>query len=555
MRFNPSFQRVIFGITSVPLFCMLTPACHNYFKATPKDKFEVAQSYNTPAYENRYFILRNGSSAYYMNNMLVSDDKRTITCILDTLPYNHTLYSRMGNSGNMRYKPFQPGAEVLNEVHIYIPMDTSAHLSASFSLPVEKIQKVEVIEKDKGRTTSSYVVGAVGITAGILAVVVIIVLATKSSCPFISAYDGKALRLQGEVYGGAIYPQLCRNDYLKLDMAPTPSGRLQLQISNELKEKQFTDLAELIVATHDKNVTVVADENGALHTLSNPVLPFSATVANKNVLPLVTGQNDNLSFNFDDTAAAKEKNNQLDLVFNRPPGKTSAKLVLRLKNSYWLDMVYGKIAQGFGRYYPTYIKKQRSTPVEKLEQWKIDQQLPLQISLETKDGWKTQRNLNFTGPVASREIAIPVDLTKCASDKINLKLSSGFMFWEIDYAALDFSNDECISVSRKLPILAKDESGRDVTQVLSKDDDIFLEQPEIGNATLIDYSYSPTKDTSKTQTYFLHAKGYYEHIRNFTNAPNISFLRIFKQPGAMSDFSLMLYREAMNTNINSLVKK
>ncbi|HLK27843.1 MAG TPA: hypothetical protein VKT28_04635 [Puia sp.] len=554
MRINLHLLRVIFGITSIPLFCMLT-GCAHYYKIGQDTKETVIPAMNTPKYEHRYFILRNGGNAYYMNNILLSDDKKTITCKIDTLSDAHLLHLRNGRGGHERYKASKSEAAVLNEVHLYIATDTSVRLGNNYSFGIDKIEKIEVIEKNKGKTTASYVLGGVAITASIFAIVVVIIAATKSSCPFVSAYDGTSMKLQGEIYGGAIYPQLCRNDYLKLNMAPTESGKLQLQISNELKEKQFTDVAELMVITHKKDVTIAADENGNLHSISNPILPSSATVAGKDVMTLIKNQNDNLSFNFDDTSNSGENNNTLHLSFENPLKKKSAKLVLRLKNSYWLDMVYGKFTQGFGKYYSKFIQKQSSTPIEKLQQWKKEQHLPLQISLQTEQGWQEQQNLTLVGPVATREMAIPIDLGNMKDDKINLQLNAGFMFWEIDYAAIDFSDDADIHVSKLLPLNAIDEKGNDVTQLLSKEDGNYLEQPEIGDATVINYDYTPVKDSSKTQTFILHAKGYYEHVREYTNAANISFLKQFRQPGAMSDFSMRLYKQAMNADVNALVKK
>ena len=69
-----------------------------------------------------------------------------------------------------------------------------------------------------------------------------------------------------------------------------------------------------------------------------------------------------------------------------------------------------------------------------------------------------------------------------------------------------------------MPLNATDEKGADVTQLLSKEDGNYLSQPEIGNAAIIEYAYTALSDSNKTQTFILHAKGYYEHIRNFTNA-------------------------------------
>ena len=120
--------------------------------------------------------------------------------------------------------------QVLSEVHFYIHPDNTAVLG-QYTLALDKVKLIEVIEKDKARTTSSYVIGAIGYTLGAVAVVAIIIAATKSSCPFVSAYDGDNFWLQGEIYGGAIYPQLARHDYLPLKMPPLKDGSLQVKLA------------------------------------------------------------------------------------------------------------------------------------------------------------------------------------------------------------------------------------------------------------------------------------------------------------------------------------
>jgi hypothetical protein len=111
-------------------------------------------------------------------------------------------------------------------------------------------------------------------------VVGIIIAATKSSCPFISAYTNNEFVLQGEIYGGAIYPQLARDDYMPLRMNPTIDNNLQLKISNELQEQQYTDFADLIVVTHSKNTKVLADEKGNLYGIFDPKSPIAAWTGN-----------------------------------------------------------------------------------------------------------------------------------------------------------------------------------------------------------------------------------------------------------------------------------
>src|SRR5690606_4115334 len=257
---------------------------------------------------------------------------------------------------------------LLNEVHFFTAYDSNA-VAGKYTLNLDKIQKIEIIEHDKKKTTNSYVIGAIGYTLGAMAVVSAIILATKSSCPFVSAWDGNAFSLQGEIYGGAIYPQLARHDFMPLKMAPMEDGTLQLKITNELQERQYTDIANLLVITHDKDIKVLADENGELYSIADPISPVKANLGNgKNVLPALLQDGDLQILYMDDTTQADAKNDLL-ITFNKPAEVTNGKLVLSLKNSYWLDLLYGELAKGFGTYYASYMADQKKKTAEELLKW------------------------------------------------------------------------------------------------------------------------------------------------------------------------------------------
>ncbi len=232
----------------IPLFIIMATiaSCHNYYKASSIRFNQPAKAVDSLQQKNRYFILRAGKNAYYMNDISISADRQTVTgiCILTRNPglFTHEkieIWIKVLIS---------PDVAVLNEVHFFVDAAESTSFG-DYKLQLSKVQKIEVIQKDKGRTTGSYIVGALGYTVGALTVVAIIALATKSSCPFISAYTGNEFVLQGEIYGGAIYPQLTRDDYMPLRMQPTVDGKLMVKISNEFYEKDFTTL-DLCVISH-----------------------------------------------------------------------------------------------------------------------------------------------------------------------------------------------------------------------------------------------------------------------------------------------------------------
>ena len=539
---------------AILLFQLFISSCHHYYKVVTsplKNDSEKATRIDSLRLTNRYFILRNGSEAFYMNHPILSADQKTMECNLETLTSFNKLHLGKGRNGNMRYKTSNPeDLFVLNEVHFFIVPDNTASLG-KYTFALDKVQKIEVIEKDKKRTTNSYVLGAIGYTLGTMVVVGIIIAATKSSCPFVSAYTNNEFVLQGEIYGGAIYPQMARHDYIPLKMSPLSDGTVQLKISNELKERQYTDMAELMVITHDINSKVYADEKGNLYSIADPQAPVTATLSNRrNVLSTLTKAGDNEILYLDDSSQT-DAHNEVLMEFNKPASAARGKLVLSLKNSYWLDMLYGELAKGFGTYYALYIEQQRSKPLSELLKWTKEQQLPLEVAVKTKQGWKTQTDITTIGPVASRTIVVPVDLP--AGENITaIKLSSGFMFWEIDYAAMDFSNNASFIVEKFSPEKATDELGKDVLSPLQKEDGIYLEQPLIGNAATMVYKFNPVKDQTKTQTYILHAKGYYEHVRDFKNKPDLIFLNGFKKPNAFPMYGIKLYSKIRKENLQTL---
>jgi hypothetical protein len=533
-------------------------ACHNYYQAIRPSAVNdqgKATSIDSLKSERRYFILRTANEeAYNMKNIQISNDQKSLSCTLDTASYNHKLHLVKGRGGNFRYKKgLSTDRDVLNEVHLYVQADTAV-APGPFVLSLDKVQKIEIIEKDAKRTTSSYVIGTLGYTFGALAIVAIIIAATKSSCPFVSAYDGDHFSLQGEIYGGAIYPQLARHDYMPLKMEPLENGSLQLKISNELQEQQYTDMAELWIVTHDKNARVLADEKGNLYNIFSTHAPTEAFLnGKKEVSETLLKAGDNMLLYMDDTLST-DAANEVVMKFAKPADAKNAKLLLSLKNSYFLDLLYGELAKGFGNYYGTYIKQQEKKPAAELLKWVKDQNIPLEVSVNTTDGWKKITDITTIGPLATRDIVVPVVLPENTGLYTEIKLSSGFLFWEIDFAAIDYSQENNFSIQKVTPVKAIDEAGKDILPQLLKEDAVYLAQPAIGNTATITYKTAALKDKTKARTYILHSKGYYEHIRNYTNKPNVAFLNQFKHPGAFPLYGLNLYKQMTRQTLSSLAK-
>jgi hypothetical protein len=334
-------------------------------------------------------------------------------------------------------------------------------------------------------------------------------------------------------------------------MRPLTDGSLQVKISNELHEHQYTDMAELWVITHDKGSSVLSDEKGNLFTVAAPQSPISARLnTNINVTAALQKAGDNALLYMDDTSA--HVTNEVIMQFNKPAVAKKAKLMLSLKNSYFLDLLYGELTKGFGNYYPSYIKQQEKRPAAELIQWTKDQQVPLEVAIKTNRGWKVITDITTIGPLATRNIVVPIDIPESTEPFTEIRLSSGFMFWEIDYAAIDYSAENSFTIQKISPAKATDELGKNILSNLQKEDAVYLAQPDIGNIATIIYNAAPLNDGSKTRTYILHTKGYYEHIRDFKNPPDLKFLEQFKNPGAFPLFGMQLYKKMTAENMKTL---
>src|SRR4051812_38554992 len=90
--------------TAIILLLIVTQACRNFYKVSKNSNVAVITDTVSRVNMNRYYILRSGLNAYYMNDILISPDRKSITCTLDNLPPEHQLHLRNGRGGDMRFK-------------------------------------------------------------------------------------------------------------------------------------------------------------------------------------------------------------------------------------------------------------------------------------------------------------------------------------------------------------------------------------------------------------------------------------------------------------------
>lgn len=421
---------------------------------------------------------------------------------------------------------------LLKEVHLYLD-EFAEQGNSQVSIPVSSISKIEIYDKDTAATVGSWVLGGVGVTAGALIVLGVIVALTKESCPFIYTWDGENYQFTGEIYSGTIHKPLERNDYLKLTAYPGQNS-YTLKITNEVREIQNTNMLELLVFDHPENVNVLVDKYGTATSLSQPVAPSLATnLAGENVTKLLSSR-DNLFYQSTTALAALPVKDGLILEFPNDGETKMAKLAIRAKNSIILDYMLGQFHDMFGTAYKGFMKKQQKSSATEIRQWTLDQGIPLSLYVERNGKWEFEDYYNIAGPMAFKEDVLSFPLKGNETNPLRVKLEYGNFLWEIDYASIDFSDDQKITSYIVPPKTVITEEEKDVTALLVKDDNNYYTQPSMDNEAVVTFDLPEFK--GQNRTIILHSKGWYQLLRNPVGKPDIEKLKAFRQPGHFNKF-------------------
>ena len=176
----------------------------------------------------------------------------------------------------------------------------------------------------------------------------------------------------------------------------------------------------------------------------------------------------------------------------------------------------------------------------------LDHDIPLSIYIMMDGKWEMVDYIHTIGPLASRDFVIPLDLSENTDSELNVKIETGFMFWELDFAGVDFSNDNEYRVDLIKPSVAIGTGAMDWTSSLGSTDGNYMIQEVPGQVTEVVFK-APLPAKNQIQTIFLHSRGYYELIRDFTGLPDIIGLNKFKTPGYFSEYSKLQYLKVSNS--------
>lgn len=525
-----SYHKIALSVLLSILIMTYTTSCIYYRARIVQDNFPTIKEIGQV---HQMFYVHLGELVYGLEN--ISVDKSALygnLIILDHEPYYYE---------GRKYIVKEQDKDILNEVHIYMNNDISFIELGETSIPLSTIHEIRVINQDAGKTLLAFV----GTALLMFILITIIVFLTKSSCPYVYVHDGEDFAFVGETFGGAIGQNMERDDYLPLPGINGVDGKYKVRISNELKEMQYTDLAHLLVCQYDKSQKVLLDARGQPHVFDNPEAPLNAFAGNgKNISSLIKSK-DSMVYFFNEN---QEEDNSVRLKFRRSESDGDAKLVFTAKNSLWADYLLGVVFEKFGYAFNRFMDQQADVPTAERLQNYYDHKLPLSIYIKTKDKWQLVEHIMTIGPLAQRDFIVPLNLTDHDYEFIEIKMETGFLFWELDWVGIDFTRNDSIDLWRLEPELAFGSHDMDWTNALQQADMVYMNQLETGDITELEYAI-PNLNPQKAQSIFLHTRGYYTLVRDFKGIAQRAELEQLRTPGKLSEFSRNRYYQMLYPDV------
>jgi hypothetical protein len=385
-----------------------------------------------------------------------------------------------------------------------------------------------------------YTLGAVALSAVLLALLVVL---TKTSCPFVYVDGPDGPVFAGEAYSGATSKAIQRDDLLPLPLLAGPTARLRL--SNEARETQLTDRLELVLVDHDPALRALSTPS------ARPVLVGAATapievrdLEGADVTPLVRAD-DGLVWSSDLDAAASRatppSREGLVASFAAPPAGTPPVLELRVGNTPFLDVVFSRFyalaGDRLGELQELGADPKRAAEIN---DWRLREGVDLLVETWRAGRWERAAVVSTPGPASLRTVAVVLPAFEPGAEA-RVRVSGGIGFWTIDRIGLSALRDQAPAVVRLAPATAQDAAG-DARPLLAATDGRHHVLPDAGAVLSLTFDL-PSPPAGQVRDAFLDTSGYYLLHRPPQAERALATLdRVWKEPGALSRFSLDLYR-------------
>ena len=560
LRFLRSRRRTIPWIINqaLILICLMLTRCYQkFYKVESTEKVREATVHSLIT-DEKYFILHAHHIAYALSNVQVKQD--TLYGRIDSLLTIHTKYLRPPAENKNRF-PSKDQLFVLMEVHLHT--DDSASINSIVSIPLSHIYRMDVYDMDKGPTTASAVLSTVGIAASTAGVIVIIAAATSTSQSYSSSnsntnttaetvscsplvfVDGdQGKNLAGILFSGAFYNSLERSDFLPLGEWHGSGNKLNLQIKSTPGEEQFFNELKLMRIGHSPKTKALMDRHGEALVYQNPEPPIHALASDQHDFRKEIRQTDGQYYSFTNLST-DQHSSDIILDFKKPVGVSEGRLIVRARNSPWSGYIIRSFKSLCGDYYKTWAGQKDKADPKDIMQWQIGQTLPLLVSVKVGEEWRYIDYFATPGIVTLRDMIMKLNIPELTgADHVKVRLQTAYMFWDLDYAGMDFSKNSAPVIDYIPARNVQRSDGQNQSEQLDQKDNSYAllkEHQELNMA----FDMKSENNKGLHYSYFLSGSGFYHDDRDFVGKPQLNELNLFLQKGGFDRYSRKKFDDLM----------
>lgn len=523
-------------IASFLIALMLFSSCRLYHLQTvtmqPK-KVENQLQFYYPI-----FVIHSGNSYWQLNSVVVSNGK--LTGFLSTLDSEaDTFYKLSLIKKNFRIKK----AEEIKAKQIHLFCDVlNIGDGSAVEINFSDITKIQSLHNNAGLSA----LATIGIGSSIFAGGFGILLIIACNCPHNYTFDGTNYHYNNTLFTGATAPNLERDDYKRLPDYRSSENNYQMMVKNELNEQQFTNLLELVAVTHPENTEVVSDQKGSMYSVTKREQAQVVTNDSGENLAETLAEPDDEAYHF--TQLGSDNFSHVYAQFAVPQGSSSAKILVRAKNSQWGGLVYKSFEELMGKNYDKWVKHNRKRTPEAARKEMEEAGIPMVVSIKKNNEWIPVETIQLIGDVDFNELCIPLQIADIPQDgKVEVRVSSGFNFWELDALQMDFSAPQPMTITTLAPSSAI--GSVDYTAQLKADDQQYMAHLQKGDSAVIRFEQIPVVVGQK-RTLFIHSKGYYLSNEIHSGSTNWNAVMALRQTGGLSLFSKELFDMYSNWTIH-----
>ena len=316
---------------------------------------------------------------------------------------------------------------------------------------------------------------------------------------------------------------------------------LHLQIRSGQNEELYVQQARLLQVTHNINDHVLLDRAGKVMVYRSPVVAEKATIAASMDIQKDISTCDEKYYSFTHSLPGEHASSVV-LDFKKPLQVKSGKLIIRARNASWGLYVFKKFKSLYGTYYPELLAQKDKADPQKLMQCELDQHLPLLVYIKQGKDWKLVDYFLTPGNVVSRDMIMEMNLADFKdADHLQLKLETTYMFWQLDYAGMDFSEPLPFETSY-IAMASASKSGKAITAPGSNQAPVTLtDQDQLD----MDFVLQPAATASLANSYFLAGTGYYHDNTRFTGKAQLDVLAAFSKKDAFDNYSRQTFESLM----------